>query len=152
MKTAVGPTRKNQMVAVADTGFVVGLAISSDQWHAACLNIYRKQNRIFLPQTVLAETAYLLARSGGNRAMVKFLSALSRTKYKLTSLQQADIERTSSLLEQYADSRLDFVDSTVAAIAERLGALTILTTDHRDFRIIRPNHTKYFDLQPQVQV
>ena len=140
------------MATVADTGFVVGLAIASDQWHSECLKIYRKQAEIFLPQTVLAETAYLLARSGGNLVMAKFLKALPKTKYKLTALQPIDIDRTALILEQYADSRLDFVDASVAALAERLDAATILTIDHRDFRIIRPNHVEYFELQPQLQV
>ena len=59
------------MATVADTGFVVGLAILTDDWHAECLSIYREQRKIFLPQTVLAEVAYLLTRAGGNRATSK---------------------------------------------------------------------------------
>ena len=33
------------MATVADTGFVVGLAILTDDWHAECLSIYREQKK-----------------------------------------------------------------------------------------------------------
>jgi hypothetical protein len=49
---------------------------------------------------------------------------------------------------QYADSRLDFVDATVIAVAEDANISTILTLDRRDFRMVRPQHTSAFELLP----
>ncbi|EFI36071.1 conserved hypothetical protein [Desulfonatronospira thiodismutans ASO3-1] len=138
------------MITIADTGFVVGVAISTDKWHNECLNLYLKQSAVVLPQTVLAEVAYLITRAGGNLVMSKFLKNFSRTKYRLMALDSADISRSAILLEQYADTRIDFVDSTVVAMAERLNIQTILTTDHRDFRIVRPQHVNSFDIQPNL--
>ncbi len=46
------------------------------------------------------------------------------------------------------DSRLDFVDATVIAIAERLNITRILTIDKRDFGMVRPTHADAFDLLP----
>lgn len=51
-------------------------------------------------------------------------------------------------MEQYADSRIDWVDCTIAAMAERLRITRILTLDQRHFRILRPTHTAAFDLKP----
>ncbi len=136
------------MATVADTGFVVGLAILTDTWHAACLTIYREQREIFLPQTVLAEVAYLLTRAGGNRATSQFLMDLAKTKYRLIPIELVDLNRSAEILKQYADSRIDFVDTTVMAVAERLRAKTILTTDRRDFEIVRPRNVKSFELLP----
>jgi uncharacterized protein len=136
------------MATVADTGFVVGLAIVTDARHTECLSVYRKQREIFLPQTVLAEVAYLLTRGGGNRAIARFLMDLARTKYRLIPLDPADVIRSAELLQQYADARIDFVDTTVIAMAERLRAETILTTDRRDFEIVRPKNVKRFELLP----
>jgi uncharacterized protein len=136
------------MATVADTGFVVGLAIVTDTRHAECLTVYRKQQEIFLPQTVLAEVAYLLTRAGGNRATSTFLMDMARTKYRLIAIEPADVSRSAELLQQYADARIDFVDTTVIAVAERLGAGTILTTDRRDFEIVRPKNVRSFELLP----
>jgi len=88
------------MATVADTGFVVGLAIVTDARHTECLSVYRKQPEIFLPQTVLAEVAYLLTRGGGNRAIARFLMDLARTKYRLIPLDPADVIRSAELLQQ----------------------------------------------------
>lgn len=136
------------MNAVADTGFVIAVAVATDQRHEACLAAYRQQERIFLPQSTLAEVAYLLTRAGDNRITAQFLRGLPRTKYRLIALEAEDIVRTAELLEQYTDARVDFVDITLAAIAERLDIRRILTIDHRDFRLLRPRHCEYFELAP----
>jgi predicted nucleic acid-binding protein len=43
---------------------------------------------------------------------------------------------------------VDFVDATIAAVAERLNITRILTLDQRDFQIIRPKHSDYFEILP----
>jgi len=139
------------MIAVADTGFVLAVAIATDKWHTACLSLYRQHNRIYLPQSTLAEVAYLLTREGGNLTTARFLADLPRSKYRLVALEHGDIQQTAQLLEQYADARVDFVDITVAAIAERLGVRRILTVDQRDFCILRPHAWKSFELLPEMQ-
>jgi hypothetical protein len=42
--------------------------------------------------------------------------------------------------------RLDFVDASIVALAERLSIQRILTIDKKDFRIIRPKHCAYFEI------
>jgi len=73
---------------------------------------------------------------------------LARTKYRLIAIELGDVSRSAELLQQYADARIDFVDTTVIAVAERLGAGTILTTDRRDFEIVRPKKVRSFELFP----
>ena len=48
----------------------------------------------------------------------------------------------------YADLGLGLVDASVVAIAERLGATTIATLNHRDFMVVRPRHIVAFELLP----
>ncbi|MCE7985648.1 MAG: PIN domain-containing protein [Caldilinea sp. CFX5] len=136
------------MIAIADTGFVLAVAVTTDQRHAECLTAYRQYKRIYLPQSTLAEVAYLITRNGGNAATAYFLHGLSRTKYQLVPLEAVDVIRTAQLLLQFADARIDFVDITIAAVAERLNITRILTIDHRDFRLLRPVHCPYFELLP----
>jgi uncharacterized protein len=134
--------------AIADTGFVVALANRTDSRHAEVRPIYTQQQRILLPQTVLVEVAYLLGRDAGVKIVVAFLQGLPASRFTLTELTDQDIARTAEILERYADSRIDFVDATVMAVAERLEIRTVLTIDQRDFRLFRPKHCESFTLLP----
>jgi uncharacterized protein len=136
------------MIAIADTGFVLAVAVATDKKHADCLAVYRNCSTIYLPQSTLAEVAYMITRVGGNETTAYFLHGLSRTKYQVVPLEAVDIIRTAQLLLQYADARIDFVDVTIAAVAERLNITNILTVDQRDFHLLRPTHCQYFELFP----
>lgn len=80
--------------------------------------------------------------------MRQFLKRLATSTVTLESLTLPDLERAIEILDVYADSRLDFVDSTIVAIAERLNITRILTLDRRDFTIIRPTHHAHFEILP----
>ena len=80
--------------------------------------------------------------------MRRFLRMLSASEVRLLALEGGDIERVSSLLDDYADSELDFADAAIVALAERHGITRIATFDRRDFSIIRPQHTAFFELLP----
>ena len=136
------------MIAIADTGFVVAIENQRDRYHRLCLTIYQQAERIYMPQTVLNEVCYLLTRERGNRAVVSFLRKLPISKFISLALISDDIQRTAEILDQYADSRVDFVDATIVAVSERLEIVNILTLDQRDFHIVRPKHTPSFTLLP----
>lgn len=134
--------------AVADTGFVVALLNRSDPRHPSVAAIYTRMKTAILPQTVLAEVAYLLGKDAGIPTVIAFLQGLSVSRFQLTGLIEQDINRIAEILEQYQDSRIDFVDATVMAIAERYNSQTILTLDQRDFRLFRPQHCDSFEILP----
>ncbi|CAN1211537.1 Ribonuclease VapC [Tumidithrix helvetica PCC 7403] len=135
-------------IVIADTGFVVALTNRSDPRHITVRDIYSQQQKILLPQTVLAEVAYLVGREAGIATVVKFLKGLSASRFLLVELIEADILRTAEILEAYADSRIDFVDASIMALAERLNLVTVLTLDRRDFSLFRPRHCNSFILVP----
>jgi len=136
------------MIAVADTGFVVALMNRKDRAHQACHQVYLQQRVIYLPQTALTEIAYLLHREAGISSVVDFLVKLPRTKFVVTGLESDDIRRAAEILSTYSDSRVDFVDASVASLAERLQIARLLTLDRRDFHMMRPSHTEHFELLP----
>jgi uncharacterized protein len=136
------------VMAVADTGFVVALLNQTDSRHLNVVAVYTQQVSIVLPQTVLAEVAYLLGREAGTRVVAAFLRGLSSSPFQLTPLISPDLLRISEILEQYADSRIDFVDASVMAVAERYNITTVLTLDRRDFQLFRPRHCGAFELLP----
>ena len=133
---------------VADTGFVVALLNRSDAMHSIVTTIYIQQKQILLPQTVLAELAYLVGRNAGVATVVAFLQGLSASRFRLVALTDQDIIRVAEILDEYADSRIDFVDASVMGIAERYGIKKIFTLDQRDFRLFRPKHCNSFEILP----
>lgn len=133
---------------IADSGFVVALINSSDNRHTDVSPVYQQYSRILLPQLVLVEVAYLVGRDAGIATVVKFLKGLPASRFEIVDAIDLDIERTALILEQYADSKVDFVDASIMAIAERLNISTVLTIDQRDFRLFRPSHCQSFTLQP----
>jgi uncharacterized protein len=89
-----------------------------------------------------------VAKRLGHQAMRHFVSSLTTKAVQIESVTLEDLIRINKILEQYADSQLDFTDATIVAIAERLMISRIYTLDRRDFSIIRPNHGDYFELLP----
>lgn len=135
-------------IVIADTGFVVALLNSSDARHIDVAAIYLQQQQILIPQTVLSEVAYLLGRNAGILTVVAFLRGIAASRFRLVALTDPDLERVAEILEKYADSRIDFVDASVMAVAERYGSTKILTLDQRDFRLFRPLHCQSFEILP----
>ncbi len=136
------------MIAVADTGFVIAVLNKRDHYHQKASEVYRQARTIYLPQTTLPEIAYLLGKQAGQVAVAEFLDKLPFSKVTVVPVTPQDIQKTALILRRYADSRIDFVDATVMAVAERLEIITILTVDYRDFRIYRPEHCAWSSLLP----
>ena len=137
------------MTAILDTSFLFALTDLSDRNHNRVLSVAQTINELLvLPTVVLPEVCYLIASRLGHRAMRQFLSNLVDKTIQLESLTLDDLKRVNEILEQYADSQLDFVDAAIVTIAERSNITRILTLDRRDFSLFRPEHCGYFELLP----
>jgi uncharacterized protein len=134
--------------AIGDTGFVVALLNKADTKHQEVVAVYLKQQQILLPQPVLTEVAYLIGRQADITTLINFLQGLSKSRFFLIALTEDDVMRVAEILDSYKDSRIDFVDATVMAVAERFKSTKILTLDRRDFSIFRPRHCRYFEILP----
>ena len=133
---------------IADTGFVVALLNQTDLRHADVQPIYLQHPTILLPKTVFVEVAYLIGRDAGISTTIAFLRNIPKSRFQPIDFTDQDLDRIANILEQYIDSRVDFVDASVMAIAERFNIKTVLTLDQRDFRIFRPKHCESFHLLP----
>jgi uncharacterized protein len=137
------------MTVIVDTSFLFALADQGDRNHGRVLAVAEAINEpLILPAVILPEVCYLIASRLGHQAMRLFLGNLAASETQLETLTLTDLERVNQILEEYADSRLDFVDAAIIAIAERLGVTRILTLDRRDFSLIRPRHCDYFEILP----
>lgn len=134
------------MTAILDTSFLFALTDLSDRNHNRVLSVAQTINELLvLPTVVLPEVCYLIASRLGHPVMRQFLSNLVDNNIQLESLTPDDLKRVNEILEQYADSKIDFVDAAIVTIAERSGITRILTLDRRDFSLFRPKHCGYFE-------
>lgn len=113
---------------------------------AALLRAHRHELASSVP--VIAETSWLILDRLGSRSHVEFLRTVSGGKLAVVELTTADWQRCVELAERYTDIRLDLMDASLIALAERLGLTTIATLDRRDFTVVRPHHTEAFELIP----
>ncbi|MFN5501089.1 MAG: type II toxin-antitoxin system VapC family toxin [Pseudanabaena sp.] len=137
------------MTVVLDTSFLFALTDLTDLNHDCVLAVVQSINEpLLLPSVVLPEVCYLIASRLGHQAMRKFIANLVVSGVQIESMMATDLERVGQILEQYADSQLDFVDAVIVAISERLRITRVLTLDRRDFSIMRPIHCDYFEILP----
>jgi predicted nucleic acid-binding protein len=135
------------MTAILDTSFLFALTDQGDRNHQQVLAVSRSVDEpLVLPVVVLPEVCYLIASRLGHQAMRHFMSRMTPDAVQVESVISEDLIRVHEILEQYADSLLDFTDAAIVAIAERLNITRIYTLDRRDFSIIRPKHCDYFEL------
>ena len=135
------------MPLLVDTGVLYALADRGDAWHARVRTYLRAHPQTLLaPVTILPEVAYLLRDRIGADAELAFVRSIARGELAVESLHGRDMARAEELMQAYED--LGFVDTTVVAIAERLKAIAIATTDRRHFATVRPAHRDGFLLVP----
>ncbi len=116
--------------------------------HDSCSIVFKRETNMLLPEAVLPELAYLIIRSLGYRILTTFLDYIVAGNLPLISTTPQDLERASEILKKYADSKIDYVDCMIMAIAERLNVNRILTVDQRDFSLFRPKHCNVFEILP----
>jgi predicted nucleic acid-binding protein len=134
---------------LVDTGPLYAIADRDDDWHDRTVR-FLEANRddLVVPVSVLPEAAYLLLNHLGPAAERQLVQSVLRGEFTVEELTHADYQRTLELLRRYESARFGFVDASVMALAERLNIQRIMTTDRRDFSIVRPRHCKVFDLLP----
>lgn len=88
-------------ISIADTGFVVALMNQKDIRHLEVAEIYRQQQQILLPQTVLAEVAYLVDREVGTMMVATSLRYLLNSRFMILALTPEDLLRVAEILEIY---------------------------------------------------
>lgn len=138
------------MTILADSGAIYALMDRDDSWHER-VRSWWTMNRtpILLPITTLPEITWLLQTRIGPPAEQAFAQALADGEFMIEPLHEAgDLQRIAELLLTYRDTPIGFVDASLIAIAERVGAATLLTTDRRHFSVARPRHVASFELVP----
>lgn len=137
------------MTCIADTGFLVALVFENDRHHGSVVEVVRTLHEpVILPNVALTEIAYLVQREQGIRVTARFMAQLKNMGMQIECPDSVDYTRAAEIMNGYADAGLDFVDTVIVAMAERLNIRKVLTVDKRHFAIVRPRHCPYFEILP----
>lgn len=124
---------------------------AGERRHATCRELLETwPGTLFVPQTVVAEIAYLAAERLGPHAEVRFLNDLTNGTLIDTDVVPSDWGRIAELVWTYRDMPLGTTDASIVAIAERMGVTQIATLDHRHFSAVQPGHCEAFELLPDL--
>src|SRR5688572_24816220 len=136
-----------------DTGNLLALFHERDRHHeeAVSTNQALRGHRI-VPQPVLTELFWMLnsdhihldARTKYTRSVE--IIAQVQARFSIEQLTSDDRNRMVEIMRQYADSRFDYADAAIMAIAERLNINMICTVDRRHFSLFVPLHVRSFTL------
>lgn len=137
-------------MVIADTGGVYALIDRDDAWHLRVTDWWQSnRSPVVLPITVLPEVSWLLRTRIGAHAEHALASALAEGEFVVEPLETLeDLTRIAELVDEFADLPAGFVDASIVAVAERLGARTVLTTDRRHFTVLRTRQGKALRLVP----
>lgn len=97
---------------------------------------------------MIAESSWLILDRLGPLAHERFLRLVTAGELEPVDLTGRDWERAAELCVRYDDLRLDLMDASLVAVAERFRLGTIATFNHRDFAVVRPAHVEAFELLP----
>ncbi|MDL1958427.1 MAG: PIN domain-containing protein [Deltaproteobacteria bacterium] len=118
-----------------DSGPLIALFDASDKYHSAAVD-FLKANRYPLVTTIASVTETLHLLDFHRNAQLDFLEWICRGGVEIHPIENDAIERIKQLIEKYSDLPMDFADSCLVYLAEKLQLNTIVTVD-RDFTIYR---------------
>lgn len=136
------------MTALIDTGVLLAVLAQNDYLHDVCTIALEEEEDPLLPSIILPELAYMVARDIGPLTWIRCLESVLAGELSLIFTTQADLKRAVKVMRDYADSRVDFVDCVIMAMAERLDVRCVLTVDRKHFSLFRPKHCEFFEISP----
>ena len=130
-----------------DTGAILAILESDDDWHQSCLTALRSVRLPLLTtEAVLTETFHL---TGMNPHRTEKTWAFVRSgALSIGAMGDSDLPTLHALMSQYADRPMDFADATLVHLAARESLSLILTVDHDDFETYRIGGRKKFTILP----
>jgi uncharacterized protein len=127
---------------LVDSGPLIALFDSSDKYHQRTVE-FIKSNQFFLITTIASITETLHLLDFNRNAQLDFIEWVYRGGVEIVNIINQDFLRIKELTEKYRDLPMDFADSCLVFLAEKMGISTIATID-RDFSIYRIKGKKAF--------
>ncbi len=127
-----------------DSGPLIALFDASDKYHEESVNFIKK-NKYPLITTIASVTETLHLLDFNRNAQIDFLEWIHRGAVEIYNIENNDFKRLKELTEKYKDLPMDFADSCLVYLAEKLNLNTIATID-RDFTIYRIQGRRKFKI------
>ncbi len=127
-----------------DSGPLIALFDSSDKYHQEAVD-FIKTNKYPLATTLASITETLHLLDFNRNAQIDFLEWVHRGGVEIHNIENSDFKRLRELTEKYRDLPMDFADSCLVYLAEKLNLNTIATID-RDFTIYRIQGRRKFKM------
>lgn len=118
-----------------DAGPLIALFDASDKYHQDAVD-FIKSNKFKLVTTIASITETLHLLDFNRNAQIDFLEWVQRGAVEIHNIENTDFQRLRELTEKYRDLPMDFADSCLVYLAEKLNVNTIATIE-RDFSIYR---------------
>ncbi|MES9857212.1 MAG: PIN domain-containing protein [Sedimenticola sp.] len=118
-----------------DSGPLIALFDASDKYHNKAV-IFIKSNKYPLVTTIASITETLHLLNFNRNAQIDFIEWIHQGAVEIQNIENDDFGRIKYLTEKYRDLPMDFADSCLVYLAEKLSLNTIATID-RDFSIYR---------------
>jgi predicted nucleic acid-binding protein len=125
-----------------DSGPLIALFDASDKYHDKAVNFVRT-NKYPLVTTIASITETLHLLDFNRNAQIDFLEWIHKGAVEIQNIENSDFGRLKELTVKYRDLPMDFADSCLVYLAEKLSLNTIATID-RDFTIYRIKGRKEF--------
>ncbi len=125
-----------------DSGPLIALFDRNDKYHLASVT-FIKNNKYELLTTLASITETLHLLDFNRNAQIDFLGWINAGAVTLEPITSADFLNIQELTIKYADLPMDFADSCLVFLGEKLNINTIATID-RDFDIYRLKGKKPF--------
>ncbi len=93
---------------------------------------------------VITEAAWLLRQS--HETVTALLGMVTAGFLKIMELDELAAKRISDVLTQYESLGLQLADASLVYLAEQLNTTRLITFDERDFRVVRLEDGRHFDL------
>jgi uncharacterized protein len=129
------------MKGIADTGFVVAFARSSDQHHLWAVDLGKRITEPLLTcEAVLAESAFHLGSTS-------YVLSLVAEGLLLVAFECSDnLVELRDLARRYADRKPDLADLCLVRMSELYPRYSVITIDESDFRVYRRNKREVIPL------
>ena len=127
-----------------DSGPLIALFDASDKYHQKTVNFIRT-NKYPLLTTIASITETLHLLDFNRNAQIDFLEWVEKGALDICNIERDDFKRLKDLTIKYRDLPMDFADSCLVYLAEKLGLDTIATID-RDFSIYRIQGKRKFKI------
>lgn len=118
-----------------DSGPLIALFDASDKYHQDAVD-FIKNNSFPLITTLASITETLHLLDFNRDAQIDFIEWVNRGAVEVHNIENENFKRLKELTSKYRDLPMDFADSCLVFLAEKLDINTIATID-RDFTIYR---------------